>query len=197
MTDTILRMIIQIRRGTTAEWELRKHVIPEAGEPCMNLDTGVVVYGNGKDTYEALVAAHMEASDVGTLSERISLIESTYLKGADESEFIIDSNRHISIKSISMEKISGLPEALSAIQASENVIESIKIGNFTLPVDEHKSVSIPLATHALAGVVKSSIIENGVVVSEDGTMTVHSLNVNKLTQTEGDTLILDGGSAVK
>ena len=29
----------------------------------------------------------------------------------------------------------------------------------------------------------------------NGKMSVHSLNVNKLVQTEGDTLILDGGNA--
>lgn len=40
--------------------------------------------------------------------------------------------------------------------------------------------------------VKSSDGENNVSISEDGTMEVTSLNVNKLVQDENDFLILDG-----
>lgn len=58
MAETVLKTIIQVRRDTAANWETNKAFIPNAGEPCMNLDTGVVVYGNGVDTYEALVAAY-------------------------------------------------------------------------------------------------------------------------------------------
>lgn len=58
MAETVLKTIIQVRRDTAANWEINKNVIPEEGEPCLNLDTGVVVYGNGVDTYEALVAAY-------------------------------------------------------------------------------------------------------------------------------------------
>lgn len=54
-----------------------------------------------------------------------------------------------------------------------------------------------VATTELAGLVKSvaNTVENGVAVAEDGTMSVNSLNVNKLVQDENDTLILNGGSA--
>lgn len=58
MAETVLKTIIQVRRDTAANWETNKSIIPAEGEPCMNLDTGVVVYGNGVDTYEALVAAY-------------------------------------------------------------------------------------------------------------------------------------------
>lgn len=34
-----------------------------------------------------------------------------------------------------------------------------------------------------------------VAVAEDGSMEVNSLNMNKLVQSDGDTLILDGGNA--
>lgn len=54
---------------------------------------------------------------------------------------------------------------------------------------------IPVATAEALGLVKSSIAENKVSVGADGTMEVNSVNVNKLTQTEGDTLILNGGSS--
>ena len=52
-----------------------------------------------------------------------------------------------------------------------------------------------IATTELAGLVKASATENGVSVAEDGTMSVNSLNVNKLVQDEGSTLVLNGGSA--
>lgn len=58
MAETVLKTIIQVRRDTAANWETNKNIVPAAGEPCLNLDTGVVVYGNGTDTYEALVAAY-------------------------------------------------------------------------------------------------------------------------------------------
>lgn len=55
--------------------------------------------------------------------------------------------------------------------------------------------AVPIATLERLGRVKSSNKENYIKVQEDGTMEVNSLNVMKLTQTEGDLLILDGGNA--
>lgn len=54
-----------------------------------------------------------------------------------------------------------------------------------------------IATTTVAGLVLSvaNTVENGVAVAEDGTMSVNSLNVNKLVQTEGEYLVLDGGGA--
>ena len=52
-----------------------------------------------------------------------------------------------------------------------------------------------IATVDIAGIVKASTAENGIAVAEDGTMSVNSVNVNKLVQTEGETLTLYGGTA--
>ena len=54
-----------------------------------------------------------------------------------------------------------------------------------------------LATTEIAGLVKSvaSTVENGISVGNDGTMSVNSVNVNKLVQTDGEFLVLNGGSA--
>ena len=51
---------------------------------------------------------------------------------------------------------------------------------------------IPAATAEQMGVVRSTPSENGVEVSQDGSMEVTSLNVNKLVQTEGDVFVLKG-----
>ena len=77
--------------------------------------------------------------------------------------------------------------------AQVNVIESIKIGGVALEIAD-KAVEMPVAG-AMLGLVKGSDAENGVAVNEAGEMTVNSLNVNKLVQTEGEDLILNGGSA--
>lgn len=79
--------------------------------------------------------------------------------------------------------------------AQVNVIEKIKINGTELTVGADKSVNIPFATNNTIGVVLSSDEENKIAVGADGTMEVNSLNVNKLTQTDGDTLILNGGHA--
>ena len=52
-----------------------------------------------------------------------------------------------------------------------------------------------VATDTLLGLVMGSSAENKVSVAVDGTMEVNSLNVNKLVQTSGEFLILNGGSA--
>ena len=78
--------------------------------------------------------------------------------------------------------------------AQVNKIEQVKVGGTLLEIAE-KVVNIPIAGESL-GVVKSASGENKIAVAKDGTMEVNSLNVNKLAQGEGDTLILDGGASI-
>lgn len=86
-------------------------------------------------------------------------------------------------------------DILEAVGAQANVIESITIDGEALPIDNNKSVELPLALAAKAGLVKSSTAENHIAVATDGTMSVNSLNVNKLVQTKDEWLILNGGGA--
>ena len=85
---------------------------------------------------------------------------------------------------------------LNGIEAGAQVndLEVVKIAGVALPISD-KSVDIPIATAEVLGVVISSAAENKVSVSEDGTMEVNSVNVNKLVQTDGEALILNGGSS--
>ena len=78
--------------------------------------------------------------------------------------------------------------------AQVNVIETVKIGTTTLSPTQ-KAVTIPIATATTLGVVMSNVGENGVTVLTDGKLQVSSLNVTKLTQTEGEIFVLDGGNA--
>lgn len=55
------------------------------------------------------------------------------------------------------------------------------------------SITIKTASEDSVGGVKSSPDKNSVTVNEDGTMDVNSVGVEKLSNTEGTTLVLDGG----
>ena len=85
------------------------------------------------------------------------------------------------------------------IESSQaNVIEIVKVNGVAVEVSaEDKSVNIPMATAAALGVVKGTDAENGIAVADDGTMFVNSVNVNKLVQTEGDSIVLDGGNSAE
>ena len=85
-------------------------------------------------------------------------------------------------------------DKLEAVGAQANVIESISTPDGALAIS-NKNVALPLATASKVGLVKGTVAENGVAVAADGTMSVNSINVNKLVQTEGEWLILNGGSA--
>lgn len=54
MATQTLKMRIQLRRATTAEWLANKDVIPAAGEPCFDLDLNTLKIGDGVKTYEQL-----------------------------------------------------------------------------------------------------------------------------------------------
>lgn len=54
MATNSIKMRIQFRRDTAANWLLYKDVIPAAGEPCFEIDTGVFKIGDGVTTYESL-----------------------------------------------------------------------------------------------------------------------------------------------
>lgn len=76
-----------------------------------------------------------------------------------------------------------------------DAITGVKVGGTILDII-NKQVNIPVATDTLLGVVMSSVAENKIAVATDGTMEVNSINVNKLVQTDSDTLILNGGNSV-
>ena len=99
------------------------------------------------------------------------------------------------------DSVAGLFDTTSATKlngieagAQVNDLEVVKIAGTALPISD-KAVDIPIATAEALGVVMSSAAENKVSVGVDGTMEVNSVNVNKLAQTEGEFLILNGGSS--
>lgn len=144
------------------------------------------------------------------------------IDGVAEGELVISpEGKVLSIVAVAQTKVTGLADALAgkvdaeegkglsendyttaekeklagiAAGADANVLEVIKINGTALQISE-KAADIPIATAEALGVVKSSTAENKVTVESDGTMTVNTLNISKLVQTDGDLLVLDGGNA--
>ena len=129
---------------------------------------------------EVSVSGKVAAGNVEGLADWISARASTLL-GLSENNY---TDEH--------------KAAVEAVIAGgyKNVIEIVKAGGVALTVDEEtKSVNIPGALQTTLGLVKGTDAENGVSINDDHTMTVNSVNVNKLVQTEGDTFVLDGGTS--
>ena len=143
------------------------------------------------------------------------------IESVTASELAISEDKELSIVAIAQNKVTGLDTALAGkvnveegkglssndytadekaklegieAKAQVNILEVVKVNGSALPITE-KAVDIPLATAEVLGVVKGSAAENKVAIGEDGTMEVNSLNVSKLAQTAGDTLILNGGTS--
>lgn len=143
------------------------------------------------------------------------------IKSVQEGQLAIDGSGNLSVTAISQDIVTGLSDALAgkvnveagkglstndftddlmsklegiAARAQVNVLEAVQVNGTALPITG-KAVNIPIATAQALGVVKGSVDENKVAVGADGTMEVNNVNVSKLVQTAGDTLILDGGTS--
>ena len=138
-----------------------------------------------KKNADAITKLNGAADVEGSVSNKIASeiaglqLDSTYVKknGTDRLITVAEGT-----------KLAGIAEG-----AQVNVIESIKLNGTALSIDA-KAVNIPLVTADTAGIVISSADENTISYA-NGIGTVNSLNVNKLAQTEGDVLIIDGGKA--
>ena len=143
------------------------------------------------------------------------------IQSVAEGQLAVSPEGQLSVVSIAQSQVAGLTDALaSKVNAEEgkglsendftdtlleklngieagaevNVIESISLNSVPLEISG-KAVNIPIATTGALGVVLSSTAENAVTVKPNGAMEVNNINVNKLVQTEGESLILNGGNA--
>lgn len=68
MATKKLNLTIQLKRGTTEEWEQHGAVVPAAGEPCLDLTTGHLRFGDGETPYRDLKdAASLYDSTIASL----------------------------------------------------------------------------------------------------------------------------------
>lgn len=179
----------------------------------------------GYDTLTSEIGKKVDAVDGKSLVDNdliIKLGNLANIKTVSSGELTISEEGELSITAVNASKVTGLSGALDGkvdkvegkglsandftdellskltgieAGAQANDLEVVKIAGVALPISD-KAVDIPIATTEALGVVMSSAAENKVSVGADGTMEVNSINVNKLAQTEGEFLILNGGSSV-
>lgn len=155
-----------------------------------------------------------------TEGDKLALIEEgaqvNVIDAVDTEQFGIDENKKLTLLDIAMGKVTGLPDALAkkvdAVDgyrlmsdaegeklggidagAQVNILEAVSINGEDQPIT-NKKVNIPVGGDVL-GVVKSATGDNNVAIAEDGTMSVPTVSVESLTQSEGEYLILNGGSS--
>ena len=163
----------------------------------------------------------MTTEEANKLAALVEGAQVNAIDGVSDEFTVSEDGKILNVKAISKDKITGLAGELSKKvdvvegkglstndftdalatklngienNANANVIEAIKINGEALSVTE-KGVNIPLGTAESVGVVKSSDGENKVSIGDTGEMEVNSVNVEKLVQTAGNVLILNGGSS--
>lgn len=138
-----------------------------------------------------------DISDDGTVNTFKELVDYVAEHGEEAADMAADI---LSLQGRVDKTETDIASAVERIEANETaiadidaeVIKTIKVNGEALTVADN-GVDIPVATAMALGLVKSTDAENGVSVAADGTMSVNSININKLVQTDGDMLILDGG----
>jgi hypothetical protein len=168
----------------------------------------------------ALLADKADKSDTYTKGEVNDL-----LANLDQSEIIADIETNAnaiatlvgedtgkSVRAIAGEEISALIKAADPTGNDiviENIASLVKyvdenagdIAALTADVDANKgklagidTTVVAYVTDAISAIVMPKASEE-VTLAEDGTLGIGKVNVNKLVQTEGDTLVLNGGNA--
>lgn len=126
----------------------------------------------------------------GTLVVGISATANGLKKNADGLTIELANADNAGAMSAAMfNKLNAIAEG-----AEVNTIEAILLDGIAATI-ENEQVLIPTATAALAGLVYSTDADNGVAVSEDGTMSVNRIATSKLYIPDGEELVLNGGSA--
>lgn len=128
-------------------------------------------------------------SEVNALLDQIT--------GGDTSETAASVKRqldsYVSSNDARVKAVEDDVTALKEVGAEKNVIEAVKIAGEDAALEVvDKTVTLPAATNERLGLAKLS---SEVGVDANGALEVKSLNVNKLTQSTGEFLILYGGSA--
>ena len=175
--------------GTIAEGKTLVEMISEAQSAATYDDTEV----RGLITAEKERALAAE----GAIDGRLATVE-TFFAAVEAPDETIDTLAEI-VSYIESDK-SGASQMAANIKANADAILAINNAETGILATaqkyaDDKIAAIPVAG-SLLGLVKSTDAANGIKVAEDGTMSVNSVNVDKLYVAEGDEFVLNGGSAV-
>ena len=84
---------------------------------------------------------------------------------------------------------------LKVLTANQSGIDSFKVAGILLPVAADNSVDIPMASNDAPGVVIGCQKDNKVYIADDGTMEIYSLSIDRLSQSESESVVIGGGGA--
>ena len=128
MANQIMKLVIQFRRDLAANWELHKDVVPVAGEPCFETDTGVFKIGDGVRTYgelKAIGGANLDAD-----GKSIVITDGMFkLAGFDAAEVGAQPRKNAdgNIEWVvpSTETVEGLQTTVAGLQSDIKTIQEI------------------------------------------------------------------------
>lgn len=126
-TQTI-KMRIQFRRDTAANWLLHKDIVPAAGEPCFEVDTGIFKIGDGVTTYENL--KEIGGASLSADGKSIVLSDGVFkLAGFDEADVGAqprkNANGEIEWVVPSTETVEGLQTSVAGLQSDVKTLQEI------------------------------------------------------------------------
>ena len=84
-------------------------------------------------------------------------------------------------------------QKLNSVFAASTLTGAL-IGNEEAEINDDKKMIIPIGGEKL-GVVKSTTVENGIAIAEDGTMSVNSISFSKIYTDDSEEIIFSGGGA--
>lgn len=151
-----------------------------------------------KEEIDAALVLKANASEVYTkeetyTKEEISDLIAEITGGQSAAEVLDKLNKYTEDNDKRVEDVEDRIKALEDLEADDNIIEAIKLAGETTALEVvDKTVTLPAATNAKYGLVKLS---NEIATNDNGELEIKAVNANKLEQSEGDWLILNGGTA--
>lgn len=190
-TDVYTKAEVNAITGTLAEGKTLVQMI-EAAQTAATYDDAQVKADIKKNT-DAIAVLNGDDKTEGSVDYKVAQEVAKILNDNDASD--IDTLNEIAYWIIN--DTTGAAKMNADIAANTTAINKL---NGTVETEGSVLAMIAanapkVATDTVLGLVMSSSAENKVSVAADGTMEVNSVNVNKLVQTSGEFLVLNGGSA--
>lgn len=143
-------------------------------------ELGGIKIGNGLEIADGVASVKVNAANANGLSVDASGL--AFGLATENAAGAMSAEQYVKLANI-------------AADAQVNTVNGMLIGEEAAEIDENKMIVLPFATAEKPGVVKSSEADNGILVAEDGTMSVNRVSTSKLFVPEGEELILNGGTA--
>lgn len=143
-------------------------------------ELGGIKIGNGLEIADGVASVKVNAANANGLSVDASGL--AFGLATEDTAGAMSAEQYVKLANI-------------AAGAQVNAVNGMLIGEEAAEIDENKMIVLPFATAEKPGVVKSSEADNGVLVAEDGTMSVNRISTSKLFVPEGEELVLNGGTA--